>query len=215
MTQAVAEETFTKARLMDNLPSVLRREGKFTAETEAWIESYQVATNCTRDNAVRMLRKMARRKQSGFSLIELLIVVAIILIIAAIAIPSLLKAKQASHESAATANLKTMLSGLVGYSEQCPSVGFPATLVPLGPGPGDCTGSNHLDSMLGVANPAKEGYNFTYTPGPAAPNGTVDSFTINADPWSANAARKHFFIDASGVIHFNGSAPATAADPNI
>jgi type IV pilus assembly protein PilA len=159
---------------------------------------------------------MKRRKQSGFSLIELLIVVAVILIIAAIAIPNLLKAKQASNETGAAANLKTMHTGLVGYSEQCHSVGFPATLVAAGPGDGSCTGgSQHLDATLGVAAPAKQGYNYTYAPGAAAPNGAVDSYTLNADPWSANAARKHFFIDATGVIHYSDTAPATAADPAL
>ena len=153
------------------------------------------------------------KKQKGFSLIELLIVVAVILIIASIAIPNLLKAKQASNETGAAANLKTMHTALVGYSEQCHGQGFPASLASAGPGDGSCTGgSQHLDAVLGVASPAKQGFNYTYVAGAAAPNGAVDSYTLNADPWSANSAKKHYFIDATGVIRYNDLAPATASD---
>lgn len=156
-----------------------------------------------------------KRRQKGFSLIELLIVVAIILVIAAIAIPSLIKSRQTSHESAAVASMKTMNTALFRYTQQCPSIGYPASLTSLGPGAGDCTASQDLDSTLGVASPAKSGFNFTYTPGAAAANGTVDTFTINADPWSATAARKHFFMANDGVVHWNATAPAAATDPAI
>lgn len=65
----------------------------------------------------------------------------------------------------------------------------PSALTSLGPGAGDCTASQDLDSTLGVATPAKSGFNFTYTPGAANAAGIVDSFTINADPWSEAGTR--------------------------
>jgi len=72
------------------------------------------------------------RKQNGFSLIELLIVVAIILIIAAIAIPNLLRARMAANESSAVASIRTVNTGEVTYRAAYPTVGFATALVNLG-----------------------------------------------------------------------------------
>ncbi len=66
------------------------------------------------------------KKQKGFSLIELLIVVAIILIIAAIAIPNLMKSKMAANESSAVGSLRTLNTAEVTYAAQCPALGFSA-----------------------------------------------------------------------------------------
>src|SRR5579864_2591337 len=72
------------------------------------------------------------RKQLGFSLIELLIVVAIILIIAAIAIPNLLRARMAANESSAVASVRTITTGEITYQSTYPTVGYAAALVNLG-----------------------------------------------------------------------------------
>jgi len=104
------------------------------------------------------------RKQKGFSLIELLIVVAIILIIAAIAIPNLLRARMAANESSAVASIRTVNTGMVTYNSTYPTVGFATALSNLG-GTTPCTPSSTtaclIDSVLGGGT--KSGYNFAAT----------------------------------------------------
>jgi prepilin-type N-terminal cleavage/methylation domain-containing protein len=117
--------------------------------------------------------KIEMRKQKGFSLIELLIVVAIILIIAAIAIPNLLRARMAANESSAVASIRTINTGMVTYNSTYPTVGFAASLAVLG-GVAPCTPSSTtaclIDSVLAAGT--KSGYTFLAAAAGGTPNVT-------------------------------------------
>jgi type IV pilus assembly protein PilA len=112
----------------------------------------------------------------GFLAYQLLIVVAIILIIAAIAVPSLLKARISANESSAVGSIRTLTTANIQYAAQCSDTGFPVALAKVGPGAGDCTGAAIIDEVLTTG--VKSGYNFSLTlPGrptaPASPPPTI------------------------------------------
>jgi type IV pilus assembly protein PilA len=157
-----------------------------------------------------------KRKQGGFSLIELLIVVAIILIIAAIAIPSLLTSRMSANEASAVQSLRTIQSAETSYATTYPDVGFSATLADLGgSGGGACTASSTqaclIDAVL--ASGTKSGYVITWTGDGLTPS---VGYTINADPSArGSSGRRSFFTNYPGVIRFNDTAPATINDPTI
>ena len=147
-------------------------------------------------------------KEKGFSLIELLIVVAIILIIAAIAIPNLLRSKMASNEAAAVAALRTINTSSVAYSTSYGA--YPGALASLGPMTGtspDSTTADLIDSVLALG--IKSGYNITYTPGAGTP---VGSYSITAAPVTLGVSgQRGFFTDQSGVIRADPAGSATAS----
>ena len=154
------------------------------------------------------------RKQKGFSLIELLIVVAIILIIAAIAIPNLLRSRIAANEASAVGSIRTINTAEVTYSSTYPDCGFTA-LTNLGGSGGTATGAGLIDSVL--ASGTKSGYSFTSAA--SGGSGTCGSgstpnttYTLTGDPLSPQTGQRHFFSDQSGVIRYNTSVAATAAD---
>jgi type IV pilus assembly protein PilA len=166
-----------------------------------------------------------KRNAKGFSLIELLIVVAIILIIAAIAIPNLLRSKIAANQASAVGSLRTLVTSEITYSSTY-SVGFTANLGELGPptsgGTASATNADLIDQVLagGLASTAtsssKSGYAFVYAPGTSDSSGHVDAFTINASPVVLNqTGQNYYFTDASGVIRFNTSSTASATDSPI
>ena len=102
--------------------------------------------------------------QQGFSLIELLIVVAIILIIAAIAIPNLLRSKMTADQASAVANLRTVTTAAVSYWVTY-SNGYPPTLGTLGGlGPSaNCDAAVLVDTTITAVPNQKSGYQFAYT----------------------------------------------------
>jgi len=162
------------------------------------------------------------RKQKGFSLIELLIVVAIILIIAAIAIPNLMRSRMAANEASAVASERTLNTSEVVYSSTY-GVGFSSNLVNLGPNGTTCTTTTVptstaaclVDGVLGSDPAVKSGYTLTYAAG-AASGGVVPSYTISAVPQAVGSSgQRGFFTDQTAVIRQNTSGTATVADSPI
>jgi len=105
-----------------------------------------------------------------------------------------------ANESAAITTMETYRQALKSYSEKCPQQGYPATLVPLGPGKGDCKLANLTDARLAVALPVRKGYMFQYTPGV---NGAekVTVFALVARPVQPEmTGKRFFFLDEGGVI---------------
>ena len=152
------------------------------------------------------------KKQKGFSLIELLIVVAIILIIAAIAIPNLLKSNMAANESSAVGSIRTINTGEVTYAAGCPNIGYSATLQELNTGATCAAGTNIIDNVL--ATGAKSGYTFAYAAGAPDASGVVSTYTLTAVPTTVGTTgQRGFFSDQTGVIRYSlsGAAPTAAS----
>ena len=162
---------------------------------------------------------MQMRKQKGFSLIELLIVVAIILIIAAIAIPNLLRSRIAANEASAVGSMRTINTAETTYNSTYPTIGYTGTLVNLATNGGSCatptsTSACLIDDTLSQATTTttpKSGYYFTLTISSAL------GYTLLGTPAKAGSTGvKNFYTDGTAVIKYttDGTA-ATVTSPSI
>jgi type IV pilus assembly protein PilA len=166
-----------------------------------------------------------RKSSKGFSLIELLIVVAIILIIAAIAIPNLLRSRIAANQASAVGSLRTLNTAEITYSSTY-NVGFSATLAYLGPPAAAATNPTStaaglIDSVLagiGGSDPlvsSKSGYNFTYSPGATDTSQRINTYSFTAAPITNSTGTNSYYTDQSGVIRQNSTTTAQSTDSPI
>jgi prepilin-type N-terminal cleavage/methylation domain-containing protein len=163
------------------------------------------------------------RKEKGFSLIELLIVVAIILIIAAIAIPGLMRARIAANESSAAASVRIINSAEISYAAAYPNLGFATTLTYLGGASGaSCTPSTSsgcfIDSAL--ASGTKSGYTYALQIGSSSVIGSwAPSYSIGATPQLLDITGIRSFCSFEDAVVRSTSAaltpPCTASLPAI
>ncbi len=161
----------------------------------------------------------ATKRNSGFTLIELMIVVAIIAIIAAIAIPNLLRSRMSANEASAAGAMRTLSTSEVSFQtagfvdNDADGVGDYGTLAQLGDPDGGGATPPYIDGVLAAGS--KQGYNFVVavTFGAAA---VAPAFTCTGIPTNlGRTGYRQYFVDDSGVIRFtaDGAAPTVASTP--
>jgi type IV pilus assembly protein PilA len=155
-----------------------------------------------------------KQRQKGFSLIELLIVVAIILIIAAIAIPNLLRARMQANEASAVSSIHAVNTAEISYTSLFPTVGFAPSLLALGDGgtspcAGTAAASCYLDPAL--SSGTKSGYLFSYTPD--ASTTPALHYSVTASPISPGiSGQRGFYSSEQNVTRVNPTGAAGSSD---
>ncbi len=150
------------------------------------------------------------KNQKGFSLIELLIVVAIILIISAIAIPSYLRSRMQANEASAVGSVRMINTSAVTYSSTYVNAGFPANMADMG-GANPCTASSTSACILEdtIAQGTKSGYSFVWTGDGATPS---VAYSLTGTPlFVGRSGQRMFCSDQTGVIHYDSSGAGCSA----
>jgi prepilin-type N-terminal cleavage/methylation domain-containing protein len=134
----------------------------------------------------------------GFTLIELMIVVAVIAVVVAIAVPSVVNARKSGNEASAVSSLRTLTTVVETYRSRFRS--YPASL-------GDLLSANYIDDALGSGT--KAGYAFSFT-------GTTNTWSCAADPVTPGiTGERYFFVNQTGVIRFSSTGTATSTSTPI
>lgn len=154
------------------------------------------------------------RKQKGFSLIELLIVVAIILIMTAIAVPNYLRSRMVANESSACQAVRTINTAAVTYASSYPLNGYPPSLAALG-GPSPCTATPAnaclLDQVLSAGT--KAGYTFIFTGDGLTPSVT---YTVTATAVTVGISGQRMFCsDQTSVIRYTPSGTGCSTTTSL
>lgn len=148
------------------------------------------------------------RQERGFTLVELLIVVSIIMIITAMAVPNFMRARLAANEASAVSSCRLINTAEVTYNAFY-QMGFSSTLAQLGPpasGPATAAAADLVDETLAAGR--KSGYLFSYTPSELV-GGAYSSYQVQAAPAFPNSTgTRYFYTDPSGVIRLNTSGAA-------
>jgi type IV pilus assembly protein PilA len=143
-------------------------------------------------------------KQKGFSLIELLIVVSIILIISAIAIPSYLRSRMQANEASAVGSVRMINTSAVTYSSTYVNVGFPVNMADMG-GANPCSATSTTACILEdtIALGTKSGYSFLWTGDGAIPS---VAYSLTGTPLVVGGSGQRMFCtDQTGVIRYDPS----------
>jgi type IV pilus assembly protein PilA len=143
-----------------------------------------------------------------------------ILIVAAIAIPNLLRARMAANEASAVGDLRSFQYALGTYAAQCPQIGFPASLSNLGfaanTGSHPCDHAGLVDNNMGREYPIRFGYTFHYAVGLPDGTGKTTSFALSAEPVrTGNTGSRSFFVDQTGVVRVSSFGPANIDSPPL